>query len=562
MGQTNLLQALGWAVLNSLWQLALLWVIYQFLTGITRVRASQKSLLATVLLMLGFGWFVYTFFSLVSLGNHSSSTSVISSGFVNVAGNEQLNEWMQTTLPIASLIYLGLLILPVLRFIRNYRYVQVIRKHGLSKVNVEWKIFVRELAARMGIRKPVQIWISELVSSPVTIGFIKPMILVPLAAINHLTPQQLEAVLLHELSHIRRFDYLVNLLINFIQTLLYFNPFVKAFVKIIEREREKSCDEMVIQFRYDTHEYASALLILEKNNHCPKPLAMAAAGKKNDLLTRVEWILGIRRKPVLSFNKLAGLFAGLLCIIGLNALVIMTRPLNGNKNASFTRLSSPFYFFTGDQEVPEQQPELSTGSVTVEKRITIDEKLKPVDHFTPQTEVVLAPSYPPGFQMVNYIPAEIAELKNYQKVQVKEAIEASRKVLESIHWKTVEKNIADVLTQLEKDQLRSQYQAELNKMDWKKWENKLRLAYNKVDWEKVNEQLSKAISNIKLDSLQYAYTKVAGNLDRVQKEMEENELKGIPDTDISLNQVQRQKNEAQKNLNNLKSLRSKKIIHL
>jgi len=99
-------------------------------------------------------------------------------------------------------------------------------------------------------------------------------------------------------------------------------------------------------------------------------------------------------------------------------------------------------------------------------------------------------------------------------------------------------------------------------MDWKKWENKLRLAYNKVDWEKVNEQLSKAISNIKLDSLQYAYTKVAGNLDRVQKEMEENELKGIPDTDISLNQVQRQKNEAQKNLNNLKSLRSKKIIHL
>src|SRR5687767_10092196 len=434
MGQTNLLQALGWAVLNSLWRLALLCVIYQFLTGITRVRASQKSLLATVLLMLGFGWFVYTFFSLVSLGNHSSSASVISSGFVNVAGNEQLNEWMQTTLPIASLIYLGLLILPVLRFIRNYRYVQVIRKHGLSKVNVEWRIFVRELAARMGIRKSVQIWISELVSSPVTIGFIKPMILVPLAAINHLTPQQLEAVLLHELSHIRRFDYLVNLLINFIQTLLYFNPFVKAFVKIIEREREKSCDEMVIQFRYDTHEYASALLILEKNNHCPKPLAMAAAGKKNDLLTRVEWILGIRRKPVLSFNKLAGLFAGLLCIIGMNALVIMTRPLNGNKNTSFTHLSSPFYFYTGDQEEIELQPELSATPVTVEKKITIDEKLKPADQTTPQTEVVMPPGYPPGFQMVNYVPVEVEELKNYQKVQVKEAIEASRKVLEAMHW--------------------------------------------------------------------------------------------------------------------------------
>ena len=106
-------------------------------------------------------------------------------------------------------------------------------------------MFVKNLAAQMGIKKPVHVWISELVCSPVTIGYLKPIILVPLAAINHLTTQQLEAVLLHELSHIKRYDYLINLIINFIQTILYFNPLVKAFVKIIEREREKSCDEMV-----------------------------------------------------------------------------------------------------------------------------------------------------------------------------------------------------------------------------------------------------------------------------------------------------------------------------
>ena len=71
-------------------------------------------------------------------------------------------------------------------------------------------------------------------SSPVTIGFLKPIILLPVAALNSLTPQQVEAVLLHELSHIRRYDYLINLVITLVHTLFYFNPFIKKFVSAIE----------------------------------------------------------------------------------------------------------------------------------------------------------------------------------------------------------------------------------------------------------------------------------------------------------------------------------------
>src|SRR6266550_310570 len=251
MGQTNFLQTLGWAMLNSLWQMALLWVIYQFITGTFRkIKSSAKSSLASLLLITGFAWFIYTFISILT--SHTTNDTVIVPGFVNAQGNEQLNNWLHQTLPVASLLYLILLILPLLHFARNYRYVNIIRSNGLTKANVQWRMSVKNLAAQMGIKKPVHIWISELVSSPVTIGYLKPVILVPLAAINHLTPQQLEAVLLHELSHIKRYDYLINLIINFIQTILYFNPFVKAFIKIVEREREKSCDEIVIQFQYDS----------------------------------------------------------------------------------------------------------------------------------------------------------------------------------------------------------------------------------------------------------------------------------------------------------------------
>ena len=204
--------------------MALLWVIYQVITGlINSSRSSFRSSLASLLLITGFALFVYTFISFYS--NHSSNQAILTASFLDTEENYQLSNWLQRILPVASVFYLILLIIPVSHFIRNYRYVQVIRQYGLTKVDVQWRMFVKKVADRMGIKKPVHIWVSELVSSPVTIGFLKPVILVPLAAINHLSAQQMEAVLLHELSHIRRYDYLINLIINFIQTILYFNPF-------------------------------------------------------------------------------------------------------------------------------------------------------------------------------------------------------------------------------------------------------------------------------------------------------------------------------------------------
>ncbi|HSU28939.1 MAG TPA: hypothetical protein VLJ68_11185, partial [Chitinophagaceae bacterium] len=178
-GQANFLQALGWAVLNSLWQMALLWVIYQVITGLHRhAKSTLKTALASLLLISGFAWFLYTFISI--LVSSSTAGAGFSSGLMNMEGNQQLNKWLIATLPIASLLYLGLLVLPVLHFIRNLRYVHIIRHYGLSKAQVEWRMFVSKVANQMGIKKPVNIWISELVSSPVTVGFLKPVILVPL----------------------------------------------------------------------------------------------------------------------------------------------------------------------------------------------------------------------------------------------------------------------------------------------------------------------------------------------------------------------------------------------
>ncbi len=343
----NFLQALGWAVLNSMWQMALLWVIYQLVTALNRnTQSSQKSLLATTLLFTGMAWFIFTFFVLLAdiESVHSGYPALLS-----VTGSPKVNLWLNTMLPAASGLYLILLIFPLLNFVRNLRYVSIIRHSGITKADVKWRMFVQKLAPHMGITRPVYVWMSNLVTSPVTIGFFKPIILLPVAALNHLSVQQIEAVLLHELSHIRRFDFLINLITRVIQTILYFNPFVNAFAKIIEREREKSCDELVLQFQYEPHGYASALLTLEKAAYKKQILAVAASGgKQNDLLVRIESILGVRKKPIFSFNKLAGVLAALLCLITLNALLLLSKP-GSNINDSpglFTDIAGPFHLFT------------------------------------------------------------------------------------------------------------------------------------------------------------------------------------------------------------------------
>lgn len=573
ISQSEFMQALGWAILNSLWQMALLWILFQGITALFKIeKPSHKTALATTLLLTGFAWFIFTFVSIWTKTYEGTITATVISG---IASDERLYNWLHTTLPIASVVYLVLLILPTLQFIRNYRFVQVIRTQGLKKIEVDWRIFVKKVAARMGIKKPVHIWISDMISSPVTVGYLKPVILVPIAAINHLTPQQLEAVLLHELSHIRRYDYLINLLINFIQTILYFNPFVKSFVKIIEREREKSCDEMVVQFQYDPHGYASALLILEKENHSSRPLAVAASGKKNDLVQRIELILGIHKKSVLSFNRLAGLMAGLLCIIGLNAVLIFAKPsaVDHPKNSlAFNNFSSPFFYLTGnelnrEQELPKQNTinQIADRTQQQEKKIS-ENKIKTVVQNNDPLFVVApdeSKKAAPLFLNVNYHPAiEIPKLKAYQQAQINDALAKSKEVLQEGQWKALEKNIADALTSDEKGQLKKVYVKEFSKLDLEKWKDKLTLAYDKIDWERINEQLGKAVYDIKLDSLQMLYSDAAINLENLEQQLHETNQKGIPDSDITLKLIEEHKAEVQKMLNTIKAIRNKKIIHL
>src|SRR5688572_12871538 len=394
MNQVNFLQSLGWSLINSLWQMALLWAIYQFITVFFhRLKAAHKTSLALLLTFSGFAWFIYTFItSLVSESN--SITTFYNSGIIS---NDEWAYFAGKILPYASAAYLIILIAPVWQFIRNYRYVQLIRNNGIRKMDVAWRMYVKRTAAAMGIARDVKIWLSEWVTSPVTIGYLKPIILIPVAAINNLTPHQLEAVILHELSHIYRYDYFLNLILSFIKTILYFNPFVKLLVKSIEKEREYSCDEMVLQFQYKPGEYASALLRLEQNKH--RQMVLAAAGKNQDLLHRIESILGMRNKGWNPARQLSIAFLTMLGIALLNFFVSVNKQ---DPKQSFYTLSSdlsPYYFLNGKKTASNN---FIAQASTAKKSLKKNTSVKDVeDIFTPEN-LVADESIAPQFINVGY----------------------------------------------------------------------------------------------------------------------------------------------------------------
>jgi beta-lactamase regulating signal transducer with metallopeptidase domain len=297
LSQSAFLKALGWALLNSVWQMGLLWVMFLLLTAcMKKLTAQIRHSLAVIFLGIGFVWFACTL--VAQYFNYSEQPLVITLNqgiahpqtLFGLMGN--VTQGLEFSLPYLSLLYFGTTFFLFFRFAIQYRYTNFICTREIHKPDASIRIYVQEIAERMGIRKSIRVWMSAIVDTPMTIGFLKPIILMPIASLNGLSTQQVEAILLHELAHIRRNDYFVNLMIASVDILLFFNPFSRLFVRTIRKEREHSCDDLVLQFQYDAHAYASALLAIEQRRVLKLSLAMAAIGKSNQLLLdRIKRIL-------------------------------------------------------------------------------------------------------------------------------------------------------------------------------------------------------------------------------------------------------------------------------
>jgi beta-lactamase regulating signal transducer with metallopeptidase domain len=319
------LKALGLSLAGSLWQMALVWFIYLLISARgNRIKAEVKHTLATLGIAGGTAWFIFSLVSNLASGEAlfagPSWLSLSLSSNMGLSHNLfSIKNYINEILPFLSFAYLITLAILISRYIRFFRHSSLLRNFGLNKMKPELRLFVTSVARRLGIKKEVAVWLSSVVESPMTLGFLKPIILIPIATVNHLSVQQVETILLHELAHIRRNDYLLNLFLSVTGILFFFNPFSRLLIHAIKKERENCCDDLVIQFRYDPASYASALLSLEKTRNTHQ-LAMAAIGKsKQLLLERVRRVTG-QKNPFFYFHPrlvasiLLSLFLGFIIL--------------------------------------------------------------------------------------------------------------------------------------------------------------------------------------------------------------------------------------------------------
>ena len=184
----------------------------------------------------------------------------------------------------------------LLRLVGSWVYVQQLKAEGIRLTESGTQEMFRRIATALNIRSTVHLFESVRVSTPVVIGFIRPVVLLPVGLATGLSVKQIEAILAHELAHVKRYDYLVNLLQSLVEVVYFFHPALWWVSSRVRIEREHCCDDVAIEVCGDKVAFARALAEVEAFRQSPA-LAMAFASKRGVMLQRVRRVLGVPEKP-------------------------------------------------------------------------------------------------------------------------------------------------------------------------------------------------------------------------------------------------------------------------
>jgi beta-lactamase regulating signal transducer with metallopeptidase domain len=244
------------------------------------------------------------------LQSAASSSAASESSLTAAPGSfkDRAGERFTLLLPWLVAAWFAGVILLSIRFVGGLIVAERLKRYEASPLLEQWQKKLSTLAKQLRVSVPVRLCESVLVQVPTVIGWMRPVILVPATALTGLSPEQLEALLAHELAHIRRYDYLVNLMQTAVETLLFYHPAVWWVSGQIRQEREHCCDDLAVAACGSVLVYARALAELEQLRSVAPQLAVAANG--GSLLERIQRLVGSpARRPHRLESGLAGVIA-------------------------------------------------------------------------------------------------------------------------------------------------------------------------------------------------------------------------------------------------------------
>ena len=301
-----LVQALGWTIVHALWQGALIALLLTLgLAALRRKPAYVRYRLAVGAQLLALIAAIGTFAILYQTdkpmynGPETLLYTFSTPAYATPTGESAswkhnlylLTAFFDRNIAFITAVWLLGVGLFTLRLLGAWTYTRRLAKVSVQPVPLYWQQRFQALAQALHATETAALLESALVHAPIVIGHLKPVVLLPLGLLSGLPPEQVEALLAHELAHIRRCDYLVNLLLSLLETLFFFHPAIWWIGTTIRREREYCCDEAVVACSGNSLAYAKALSALPKQQSGIQLLAMAANGNPKELLHRIRRIL-------------------------------------------------------------------------------------------------------------------------------------------------------------------------------------------------------------------------------------------------------------------------------
>ncbi|MES2329342.1 MAG: M56 family metallopeptidase [Bacteroidota bacterium] len=321
--QNELVLALCWTLIHSLWQGLLLAIVTgAVMIGTRKSNARKRYGMLTVLFFLFIAVTMVTFVKELSLAKANTASVITSPVISNPAPvindivfsrandaaasqtfTERFKDYFNTHASLIVMIWFVIFIARFIRLTANLAYVQRLKHYKTYAAPVAWKDRVNELVLTLGIKKQIQLLESGVVKVPVVMGVLKPVILLPLGLLAHLPSDEIEAILLHELAHIKRRDYFMNLLQSFAETIFFFNPALMWLSSMIREERENCCDDIAISITNSKTKFINALIAFQEYNFSTPSYTVGFPGKKNQLLNRVKRIISERNKTLNATEK-------------------------------------------------------------------------------------------------------------------------------------------------------------------------------------------------------------------------------------------------------------------
>ncbi len=339
------LQAFCWMLIHSIWQGLLL----AFITGIImtftkKARSVTRYTLITGSLFTFLGicgaTFIYEWNRGSAAGNALSMTATISG--ISVLRDYAIRHWPAALAQYCSehatvivAIWFAFFSFKCWQMSRAFGYVRRVRTSQHQQPGLFWQDKMAALTQQLQIKKTVTLLESGITKIPVVIGHIKPIIYMPIGLLTNLPADQVEAVLLHELAHIRRNDYLVNYLQNIAEVVFFFNPGLLWVSSLLKQEREHCCDDVALAHTGNKKQFIQALISFKEHMlyGTGSSYAITFPGKKSHLLQRVTRIIQNRNNSLSGGEKIFVLGSLLVCFILLGTMA--------NKNEGAQKISLP-----------------------------------------------------------------------------------------------------------------------------------------------------------------------------------------------------------------------------